>query len=142
MWTHLRCFLSEILRQERGAAIVYFALTMPVLIALAALALDGGNLWAYCASRNLDLPPPMNPPTKPFQPAFGIAGFTTGSGSIFQVQPTSGNCDPTRASTAHISGMLVGLADGSVRTLAPSLSGATWWAAATPAGGEVLGSDW
>ena len=67
-----------------------------------------------------------------------------GPGSIFQVQPTPflGNCDPTRAATAHPGGILVGLADGSVRTLAPSMSGDTWWAAVTPTGGEVLGSDW
>ena len=67
-----------------------------------------------------------------------------GPGSKFQVQPTPflGNCDPTRAATAHPGGMLVGLADGSVRTLAPSMSGDTWWAAVTPSGGEVLGSDW
>ena len=67
-----------------------------------------------------------------------------GPGSIFQPQPTPflGNCDPTRASTPHAAGIQVGLADGSVRTLAPSISGTTWWAAVTPADGEVLGSDW
>jgi prepilin-type N-terminal cleavage/methylation domain-containing protein len=109
--------------------------------------LDGGNLWAYCASKNLDLPPPMNPPLKPFHPSFAIAGYfgapnTIDAGSIFQVQPTPGNCDPTRASTAHSSGMLVGLADSSVRTLAPGLSGTTWWASVTPSGNEVFGPDW
>jgi len=35
--------------------------------------------------------------------------------------------------------MLVGLADGSVRILNASLDDAVWWAAVTPAGGEVLG---
>jgi hypothetical protein len=29
-----------------------------------------------------------------------------------------------------------------VRTLSSGMSGATWWAACTPAGGEVLGADW
>jgi hypothetical protein len=38
--------------------------------------------------------------------------------------------------------MLVALADGSVRTLAPSMSEYTYWAAVTPAGGETLGTDW
>jgi prepilin-type N-terminal cleavage/methylation domain-containing protein/prepilin-type processing-associated H-X9-DG protein len=70
----------------------------------------------------------------------------TGSGpqSIFQVQPTPflSNCDPARASSGHTGGMNVALADGSVRTLAAGMSGATWWAACTPNGGEVLGSDW
>jgi hypothetical protein len=38
--------------------------------------------------------------------------------------------------------MLVALCDGSVRTVAPTVSQYTFWAACTPAGGEVLGSDW
>jgi prepilin-type N-terminal cleavage/methylation domain-containing protein len=109
--------------------------------------LDGGSLWAHCAFKNLNTPPPMSAPFKPYHASFAIAGYfgkpnATGPGSKFQVQPTPGDCDPTRAATAHSGGMLVGLADGSVRTLAPSLSGVTWWAAVTPSGGEVLGSDW
>jgi prepilin-type N-terminal cleavage/methylation domain-containing protein len=106
------------------------------------MALDGGTLWAYCASAVFDLPPPMESPYKRYHPSFGGGPYTSGPESIFQVQPTPGDCDPTRASTAHASGMLVCLADGSVRTLAPSMSGATWWAAVTPSGGEVLGPDW
>ena len=38
--------------------------------------------------------------------------------------------------------MFVALLDGSVRRLAPGISPTTFWAAVTPAGGEVLGSDW
>ena len=60
----------------------------------------------------------------------------------FQVRPSLADCDPGLAQTANTGGMLVALADGSVRTLAPSMSSATYWAAITPAGGEVLGSDW
>jgi prepilin-type N-terminal cleavage/methylation domain-containing protein len=111
------------------------------------MGLDGGSLWAYCAF-GIGLPWPMNPPPKPYQPAFAIGtGFfgnpnAGGPGSIFQVQPRAGNCDPTRAATAHPGGMQVCLVDGSVRTLAPSLSGTTWWAAVTPKGGDQLGSDW
>jgi prepilin-type N-terminal cleavage/methylation domain-containing protein len=108
------------------------------------MALDGGNLWAYCASGVFDLPPPMEPPYKLYHPGFGGGPYITGPASKFQVQPTPflGNCDPTRASTAHAGGMMVCLADGSVRTLAPSISGTTWWAAVTPSGGEVLDPDW
>ena len=108
------------------------------------LALDGGNLWAYCATAVFDLPPPMEPPYKLYHPTFGGGPYTSGPGSRFQVQPTpfQGNCDPRRASTAHTGGMQVCLADGSVRTLAPSMSGLTWWATVTPSGGEVLGPDW
>jgi hypothetical protein len=38
--------------------------------------------------------------------------------------------------------MSVGVVDGRVRTLAARMSGDTWWAAVTPKGGEVQGSDW
>jgi hypothetical protein len=36
-------------------------------------------------------------------------------------------------------GMLVALMDGSLRTIAPNISEATYWAAVTPDGGETLG---
>jgi prepilin-type N-terminal cleavage/methylation domain-containing protein/prepilin-type processing-associated H-X9-DG protein len=47
-----------------------------------------------------------------------------------------------RATSPHTGGINVGLGDGSVRFVSGSISGATWLAACTPAGGEVLGSDW
>lgn len=113
---------------------------------------DGGTAWAYCGAMQFTWQqPPMSPPRSGFGPGFAIRAFAAlgapdaiGEGSLFQVQPTPflGNCDPTRAATAHAGGILVGLADGSVRTLAPTTSGKTWWAAVTPAGSEVLGSDW
>jgi hypothetical protein len=36
----------------------------------------------------------------------------------------------------------VGLADGSVRSVGPNVTPATWWAAVTPNQGDNLGSDW
>jgi prepilin-type N-terminal cleavage/methylation domain-containing protein len=79
----------------------------------------------------------------------GIDGtrWITGSASRFQVQPGNflqnpGPCDKRLASSGHSVGMNAALADGSVRFLSQSMSGGTWWAACTPAGGEVLGSDW
>ncbi len=51
-------------------------------------------------------------------------------------------CDPTRAQSPRAGGILTLLADGSVRGVSSSISGTTWWAACTPAGGEVLGGDW
>jgi hypothetical protein len=38
--------------------------------------------------------------------------------------------------------MVTALGDGSVRTVAGSISQYTFWSAVTPAGGEVLGRDW
>jgi prepilin-type N-terminal cleavage/methylation domain-containing protein len=73
--------------------------------------------------------------------------FTFGTASKFLVQPAQpqsrpGPCDRRLASSPHTQGMNVCLGDGSVRYLSGSLSGDTWWAACTPAGGEVLGPDW
>jgi prepilin-type N-terminal cleavage/methylation domain-containing protein/prepilin-type processing-associated H-X9-DG protein len=47
-----------------------------------------------------------------------------------------------RAVSPHTGGINVALGDGSVRFVAQGVSGTTWFAATTPAGGEVLGSDW
>jgi prepilin-type N-terminal cleavage/methylation domain-containing protein len=111
---------------------------------------DGGTAWAYTAAAPFPWqPPPMTLPVKSFQVGFCIPALANqgapnavGPTSRFQVQPTLGSCDPTRAATAHAGGIQVGLVDGSVRTLAPSVSGDTWWAAVTPRGGELLASDW
>jgi hypothetical protein len=62
----------------------------------------------------------------------------------FQVGPfgPAKPCDPRLPGTPHVGGMLVALADGSVRVVSPKISQWTFWAAATPAGGELLGADW
>jgi prepilin-type N-terminal cleavage/methylation domain-containing protein len=109
----------------------------------------GGSYWAYSALSSPVLPAPMNPPY-PVYPGFEITFFAPiapqaiGPASRFQMQPSpyQTNCDPVRASTPHTGGMVVCLGDASVRTLAPAISGNTWWFACTPTGGEVLGSDW
>jgi prepilin-type N-terminal cleavage/methylation domain-containing protein len=67
-----------------------------------------------------------------------------GSKPVFSPIPYQGaasQCDPRVASTAHIA-MQVGMSDGSVRGVNSGVSGTTWWAALTPAGGETLGPDW
>lgn len=60
----------------------------------------------------------------------------------FQAAPAAGTCDSTLPQTPHTSGMLTALADGSVRSVSPSVSQHTFWSAATPSCGEVLASDW
>jgi prepilin-type N-terminal cleavage/methylation domain-containing protein len=71
-------------------------------------------------------------------------GITTGSipGLTFQAKPQIADCDPRLAQTGLTNGMIVGLGDGSVRTISAGISEATYWAAITPAGGEVNGADW
>ena len=51
-------------------------------------------------------------------------------------------CDFTMPSSGHTAGIMVGMADGSVRFVGQGVSPTTWWYVMTPQGGEVLGSDW
>jgi prepilin-type N-terminal cleavage/methylation domain-containing protein len=123
-------------------------------------ALDlGGSTWAYSAIHSPALPAPMNPEPMPIYPGFETSFFAgagyapygggnaIGLNSLFQVQPTpfdgaNSVCDPFKAQTPHTGGMVALMGDGSVRTIAPTISATTWWWACTPSGGEVLGSDW
>ena len=86
----------------------------------------GGNMWA-----RWDL-------LDTWQPAFAVW-----STSPPQYSPlwNSTACDATRPSTYH-STMNACLADGSGRTVSAGVSQPTWWAAVTPAAGDLPGSDW
>jgi prepilin-type N-terminal cleavage/methylation domain-containing protein/prepilin-type processing-associated H-X9-DG protein len=72
-----------------------------------------------------------------------------GVAAIFQANPRLGCAgsniacaDGRRASTFHTGGINVGMGDGSVRLVAGGVSPTTWWAALTPASGDILGNDW
>jgi prepilin-type N-terminal cleavage/methylation domain-containing protein/prepilin-type processing-associated H-X9-DG protein len=87
-----------------------------------------------------------------------MAADVQGPTSKFLVRPTVAYCDATQvygqykghnanicsmvAASGHTGGINVALGDGSVRFVNQGVSGDTWWAACTPAGGEILGSDW
>jgi prepilin-type N-terminal cleavage/methylation domain-containing protein len=110
--------------------------------------IGGGTLWAHsgtsgAASGQSWWPAVMAPDFV----KYNANCYGPYAGALFQVQPapfmgTGGVCDFTRAATAHASGINVGLADGSVRHVSRGISPATWWYAFTPAGGEVIPSDW
>jgi prepilin-type N-terminal cleavage/methylation domain-containing protein len=96
---------------------------------------EGGSLWAY---------DDLSATIQPLHGGFAVSiwnGYCIGSSSKFQVQPNPRNCDPTLASSPHPGGINLGMMDVSVRFLSASVSGQTWWALCTPAGGEVLGPD-
>jgi prepilin-type N-terminal cleavage/methylation domain-containing protein len=103
----------------------------------------GASAWAEAPTENTTpvfsvsrFPSPGNPPGE--IPA-------TGPRTHFQVQPTpakSDRCQYWLPQAPRPGGILVALADGSVRLVAAGVQPATWWAACTPAGGEVLGPDW
>jgi prepilin-type N-terminal cleavage/methylation domain-containing protein len=92
--------------------------------------------------------------TQLYDPGFAISSYAQmsqpavpgeiGPASMFQVQPLpflGPACDYKRPSTPHSAGIQVGMADGSARTLAPTISPAIWWSACTPAGGEASQLD-
>jgi prepilin-type N-terminal cleavage/methylation domain-containing protein len=62
-------------------------------------------------------------------------------GMSFQVAPSVADCDARVAQTPHRSGMLVALADGTVRTLAPGMAETVYWSAVTPSGNETVSLD-
>jgi prepilin-type N-terminal cleavage/methylation domain-containing protein len=76
-----------------------------------------------------------------WMPAFET-WLASGPGAHFQMQPTAAQCNRFLASTPHTGGMVVLLADGSIRTLAPQMSNSTYWFACTPDGHDILGNDW
>jgi prepilin-type N-terminal cleavage/methylation domain-containing protein len=94
---------------------------------------EGGSLWAYDN---------LAPPIQPLHAGFAVSiwnGYCIGPSSKFQVRPNPTDCDPTLASSPHPGGINVGMMDVSVRFVSADISGQTWWALCTPAGGEVLG---
>ncbi len=103
----------------------------------------GANAWAEA-------------PGEGVTPVFSVSKFpllglpsggipSTGFLTHFQVRPlpyASASCQYWLPQSSRSGGILVGLADGGVRTVADGVSSDTWWAACTPSGGEVLDSDW
>ncbi len=85
---------------------------------------DGGSLWSHT------------------QPDFWQPIFAAWSYDPPQVTPKRIDCDPRRPQTPFVGGLNAAMMDGSVRVLNRDLTGLTWWAACTPADGDLLGSDW
>jgi prepilin-type N-terminal cleavage/methylation domain-containing protein len=105
---------------------------------------SGGSLWAY---RNID-----PAPTGPSYPGWGRMSFfpanwtSNNRSTPFtsvppQIRPTVANCSPYNIQALSQSGCQVSMCDGSVRTVSPSISSTTWFAAVWPDDGQVLG-DW
>jgi prepilin-type N-terminal cleavage/methylation domain-containing protein len=73
-----------------------------------------------------------------FQPPVSYCLNNTIS-TTWGAKPSACMCRPV---SPHTGGIMVGLADGSVRMMAASISSTTWYAACTPSAGDLLGSDW
>jgi len=80
--------------------------------------------------------------TYPMFYGWGSYDSKTYTYKAYDVKPPKGVCDPYAAQSTTSGGLLVGMCDGSVRSVSTSVSYNTFYAATTPNGGEVLGSDW
>jgi prepilin-type N-terminal cleavage/methylation domain-containing protein len=59
-----------------------------------------------------------------------------------QIRPSLTDCNPNLPNSPFSGGDLVSMADGSVRVVSSGVSQATWNAANTPNGNDILGNDW
>lgn len=72
----------------------------------------------------------------------GGAARTVGSLPLtFQVRPSLAECDPRVPNSSISGGLLVALADGSVRLVRRGIDPQAFWSAVTPAGGESVALD-
>jgi len=91
---------------------------------------NGGSIWATTCTCNQ-----YNP----------VVGWNvSGIANMFQVQPvySSSACNPYLAQTPHTNVIMTSLADGSVRSVAQSVSPTTWLLALVPNDGYPMPSDW
>jgi prepilin-type N-terminal cleavage/methylation domain-containing protein/prepilin-type processing-associated H-X9-DG protein len=90
---------------------------------------DQGTLWAH------------EMVTPEWHASFNV-WTARGVDSKFQVIPTQAQCNVHVPQQIHTGGINVMLLDGSVRTVNASIAPLTWAQILTPAGGEVINSDW
>ncbi len=72
----------------------------------------------------------------------GTYAGAPGTGIPFQTRPAPDTCQQNVTQSPHPSVTMVGLGDGSVRSVSPSIATRTWYQACHPYDGSVLGSDW
>jgi len=75
--------------------------------------------------------------TPQFNPKLTTSGCPDG-----RAGPCGQGVDGGRASGMHTGVVIVAMGDGSVRSVGSGVTAATWWAAITPAAGDILGSNW
>jgi prepilin-type N-terminal cleavage/methylation domain-containing protein len=75
---------------------------------------------------------------------YGASPNGSSSGNVtvpFQVKPAPDAADYRIPQSGTMGGLLVAFADGSIRTVSPSVSLLTWQAAGTPNSGDTIGND-
>jgi hypothetical protein len=93
-----------------------------------------GDVWATAA---------FGMPTDGWNNVLSQRGADYSNGGVaFSIQPRTNGCNWYVTQTGHAGAMSVGMGDGSVRSVSPSVSVQTWVNACTPNDGNPLGSDW
>jgi len=77
-----------------------------------------------------------------YYPDFTTRSQGPGGNLAFQTSPSAANCNWYGAQSPHSGVMVVGLGDGSVRSVSPSINMQTWIYACVPNDGQPMGSDW
>jgi len=99
---------------------------------------EGGNSWSWSSQGSIAA-------------LWNPGGTTNGVTNYYlpQINPPINNyvgnqqpAHPFYPSSKHTASELVGLMDGSIRTVSSALTQATWNYAVVPDDGQVLGSDW
>jgi len=106
--------------------------------------------YAVCGTTNAncwDFPDFGSPTNAQYLPAFGLPSMIVSAGppqqfALFQANPIPTQCNGATIQTPHGGGMVVCMGDAHVQTVSPGISITTWSAATTPAGNDILGSDW
>ena len=119
--------------QDGASNTAMFAEKMAACKVQRATVASGGAKWA-------------SGPSVEWSPLFGWnhptdTGMTKWA-AVPQLAPPAPDCDVARVSSPHSSGAVVGMADGSVRSVTKTVTAATWQSALMPADGVPLGSDW
>jgi prepilin-type N-terminal cleavage/methylation domain-containing protein/prepilin-type processing-associated H-X9-DG protein len=104
----------------------------------------GGTWWARGLYPNEQPPDGLSPDFA--VPNGVLPGNCTGATAMFVLRPypwlNGGTCVSCNASGSHATALNVCMADGSVRSLAPSMNPNTYWELCTTASGNILPSDW
>jgi prepilin-type N-terminal cleavage/methylation domain-containing protein len=83
-----------------------------------------------------------NPPSWPFYPGGMDTAATFPNLPLPQMAPSMTMCDPTLVQSFYVSGIMVGLGDGSVRLVSSGISQYSWNLALNPSDGQTFDSSW
>jgi prepilin-type N-terminal cleavage/methylation domain-containing protein len=105
---------------------------------------DGQNAGPTAESHNINayFAPSFWSPPNSNHPEKNVANYPWSKMPLFQARPSASACVPALLQSFSSAGLLVGLGDGSCRTVSSGISQNTWGRAVDPSDGGTLGSDW